>query len=278
MNPSWPPGDRHHAVSRRRLLEVAGVAGLVAFISGCGGRTAPEVVKQSTSSIRPNLAATTAPAPHATPSPTTDPAALPAPLSNSAPGVMLCREAWGARAARSGGTPQTPSQITIHHSAVTLGDNSKAPERIRADQRYHQDSQGWIDIAYHVGIDRNGNIYQLRNPETVGDTATSYDPAGHLLILCEGNFYEEDVTEELLAGVALACAWGARRFFIPPGMISGHRDFAATSCPGANLYASIASGEIRRRVEDLLAAGAGDLQLICGPAAAARVEAIEAGN
>jgi N-acetylmuramoyl-L-alanine amidase len=224
--------------------------------------------------MNPSLAATTGPQPSATASPTGDPV----PLSSAPPGVMLCREAWGARPARSGGTPQVPSHITIHHSAVVLGDNSKAPGRIREDQRYHQDSQGWIDIAYHVGVDRKGNIYQLRDPGIVGDTATSYDPAGHLLVFCEGNFDEEDVTEELLAGVAMACAWGAKRYFIPPETISGHRDFAATSCPGTNLYAHIASGEIGRRVEDLVATGAGDLQLICGPEAVAKVAAIEAGN
>lgn len=228
--------------------------------------------------MSPNLAATTAPEPSATASSTIDPSASPAPLTITAPGVMLCREAWGARPARSGGTPHIPSQITIHHSAVTLGANSNAPERIRGDQRYHQDSQGWIDIAYHIGVDRNGNIYELRDPEVVGDTATSYDPAGHLLILCEGNFDEEEVTEGLLAGVALACAWGVKRFFIAPEMIFAHRDFAETSCPGANLYAPIASREMRRRVEDLVSAGAGDLQRICGPDAAAKVHAIEAGN
>src|SRR6185369_6120609 len=99
-------------------------------------------------------------------------------------------------------------------------------------------SHGWIDIAYHLGVDLKGNIYQLRDPEIEGDTATSYDPAGHLLILCEGNFDEEPITDELLAGVALASAWGVKRYSIPPENISGHRDFAATSCPGANLYAS----------------------------------------
>lgn len=191
---------------------------------------------------------------------------------------MLCREAWGARAALPGGTPQVPSQITIHHSAVTLGDNRNAPERIRADQRYHQDSQGWIDIAYHIGIDLQGNIYQLRDPEIEGDTATSYDPAGHLLILCEGNFDQEEVTEQLIESVAVACAWGVNRYAISPDLIAGHRDFAATSCPGANLYTRITSGEVRRRVETLVASGAGNLQLICGPEAVAMVEAIEAGG
>ncbi|WP_457148245.1 peptidoglycan recognition protein family protein [Mycobacterium sp. URHB0021] len=168
--------------------------------------------------------------------------------------------------------------MTIHHTAVFLGDNSNAPGRIRADQRYHQDSQGWIDIAYHIGVDRNGNIYELRNPELVGDTATNYDPTGHFLVVCEGNFDEEDVTEELLNGVTLACAWAAQRFLISPDTLAGHRDFAATSCPGTNLYAHIASGEIKRRTEDLVASGAGSVQQACGPEAAARVAAIEAGN
>jgi hypothetical protein len=167
--------------------------------------------------------------------------------------------------------------MTIHHSAVVLGDNSNAPERFRQDQRYHQDSQGWVDIAYHVGVDRNGNIYELRNPEIVGDTATTYDPTGHFLVLCEGDFDKEEVTEELLNGTALACAWAAQRFSIPTATLAGHRDFASTSCPGANLYAYIASGELRRRVEDLVAPGLVDLQQICGAEADAIVADIQAG-
>ena len=71
---------------------------------------------------------------------------------------------------------------------------------------------------------------------------------------------------------------GRSALSISPDTLSGHRDFAATSCPGANLYAHIASGDIKRRIEDLEATGAGDLQRVCGPEAAARVAAIEAGN
>lgn len=273
MKQSWPSRDPRHSISRRRLLEVSALAGLSALSNACASQTGPEGANGPASTITPSLAATSNPQPSTTGGP-----AVPAPVSNALPSVMLCREAWGARPARPGGTPQTPSQITIHHSAVVLGDNRNAPERIRADQRYHQDSKKWIDIAYHIGVDRKGNIYQLRDPEIVGDTATSYMPDGHLLILCEGNFDEEDVTDELLAGVALASAWGLKRYSISPEMISGHRDFASTSCPGANLYASIQSGAITRRAEDLVGAGAGDLPLLCGPDAVARVAAIEAGD
>ena len=75
--------------------------------------------------------------------------------------------------------------MTLHHEAVALGENRNAPAHLRQDQRYHQDQKGWIDIAYHVAVDRNGNIYELRSTEIAGDTATDYDTTGHFLVLCE---------------------------------------------------------------------------------------------
>ena len=199
--PRDQPGDRPELVSRRRLLQLARTAGLAAAVSACS--TKPPAGPSSSPSSSPTA---TAASPAATPPP--EPMTSTAPTLSAAPAVMLCRDAWGARPARAGGTPHTLTRMTIHHTAVVLGDNRNAPGRIREDQRYHQDTQGWIDIAYHVGVDRKGNIYELRNPELVGDTATSYDPTGHFLVVCEGDFDQEDVTEELLNGTALACRLG----------------------------------------------------------------------
>jgi hypothetical protein len=168
--------------------------------------------------------------------------------------------------------------MTLHHEAVVLGDNRNAPGHLRQDQRYHQDQLGWIDIAYHVGVDRNGNIYELRSPKIAGDTATDYNTTGHFLVLCEGDFDQEVVPEAQIHGAALAFAWAAQNFGIATDTLAGHRDLAQTSCPGANLYAHLASGDLKRRIDGLLAAGSIDLQLFCGPDATARVAAIEAGN
>ena len=193
--------------------------------------------------------------------------------------AMLCRDAWGAAPPRGPGRPQVPSRLTIHHTEVVLGDNSNAPARLRQHQHYHQDTKGWIDIAYHLSVDRNGNIYQLRDPLLVGDTATSYDPTGHFLVVCEGNFDEEQVTEEQLDGAALAFAWAAEQFDIPTDTLTGHRDeFPDITCPGASLYAHVASGDLRRRVDDILAAGPVGLVETCGPEATATVAGIEAGG
>ena len=168
--------------------------------------------------------------------------------------------------------------MTLHHTAVVLGDNSLAPARLRQHQHYHQDQLGWIDIAYHVSVDRNGNIYELREPTLVGDTATTYDPTGHFLVLCEGDFDQEEVTEEQLQGAAVAFAWAAQHFQIGADTLGSHRDFADTACPGANLYAHVASGNLRQRIDNLLANGPVNLQKICGPEATDVVAKIEAGG
>ena len=168
--------------------------------------------------------------------------------------------------------------MTLHHEGEFLGNNSNAPGHLRQDQHYHQDQKGWIDIAYHVGVDRKGHIYELRRIEIAGDTATDYDTTGHFLVLCEGDFDQEVVSEEQLYGAALAFAWAAQTFHISTDTLVGHRDLASTSCPGANLYAHLSTGDLKRRIDELIAAGPVNLQHFCGPDAAATVAAIEAGN
>jgi N-acetylmuramoyl-L-alanine amidase len=270
--PDGPSGGPE--LSRRRLLHLAGTAGLaVATIAACSKMSAadpsPSPISSPTAppSPTPGAVASPAPAPVVTP-----------PTVNPPSNVVLCRDAWRALPPRPGGTPHTLNRMTIHHTAVVLGDNSNAPARLRQHQRYHQDSQGWIDIAYHMSVDRNGNIYQLRDPELVGDTATSYDPTGHFLVVCEGNFDEEEVTEEQLNGAALAFAWAAGQFNITTDTLAGHRDVSSDiTCPGASLYTHVTSSDLRSRVDAILAAGPVNLQSICGPEASAIVADIESG-
>ncbi|WP_231994579.1 N-acetylmuramoyl-L-alanine amidase [Mycobacterium sp. ACS4054] len=250
-----PARGRPAVVSRRQLLGLAGSVGAAAVV-GTHSRTAPTDVAAAARATS-----------------TAD-----ARLMSAGSALLLCRDAWGARPARSGGRRHTITRMTLHHEAVVLGDNRNAPSHLRQDQRYHQDDHGWIDIAYHVGVDRNGNIYELRSTELAGDTATDYDTTGHFLVLCEGDFDQESVPEAQLVGAARAFAWAAQTFRVATTTLAGHRDLASTSCPGANLYAHLSSGDLKRRIDELLAAGGVDLQRFCGPDAAARVAAIEAGN
>lgn len=262
-----PASGRPNSVSRRQLLSLAGSVGVASVVGACSGTTRREAVAAPETEAKPPPA----PSPAAT-------SATTAKLAGATSALLLCRDAWGARPARSGGKRQTITRMTLHHEAVVLGDNRNAPEHLRQDQRYHQDQHGWIDIAYHVGVDRNGNIYELRSTEFAGDTATDYDTTGHFLVLCEGDFDQEAVPEAQLQGAARAFAWAASTFRITSDTLAGHRDLAQTSCPGRNLYAHLTSGDLKRRIDDLLAAGGVDLQRFCGPDAAARVAAIEEGG
>lgn len=266
MNASSPAGSGDPAglVGRRGLLRLAGAAGLATVVAACSAGRAP-----ADDSAAPTQTSAPEVVPPITPSPARQPAVIPG---------QLCRDGWGAQPARPGGVPHTPARMTIHHTAVVLGDNRNIFERLRQHQRYHQDQLGWSDIAYHLGVDRHGNIYQMRDPQIKGDTQTNYDPAGHFLVVVEGDFDQETVTAAQLDSAARAFAWSAATFGISPETLAGHRDVAhGTACPGANLYTHVVSGELNRRIENHLATGPVDLPVICFPEAEGLVSAIQAG-
>ena len=97
-------------------------------------------------------------------------------------------------------------------------------------------SHGWPDLAYHFMVDRNGNIYEGRPIEAIGDTFTEYDPTGHLLACFEGHFDRQEPTKAQLSGMARLIAWAMQTYAVPASKVSGHRDWASTTCPGDNMY------------------------------------------
>src|SRR3954452_6423863 len=131
-------------ISRRGLLRLAATAGIaVTAAAACSTRTArPSSPPASSPALQPSSAPSTISNPPLTPVVSPSPSVIPA--SNA----MLCRDAWRAAAPRAGGTPHVPNFMTVHHTAVVLGDNANAPARLRQHQQYHQ-GKGWIDIAYH---------------------------------------------------------------------------------------------------------------------------------
>lgn len=255
-------GNGRH-LSRRHVIQAAAGLGVAATAAACS-KAATEQKDNADAPAAPNATPNTPPPPP-----------KPAPAS----GVLLCRDAWGARPARPGGRPHTITRMTIHHTAVVLGDNRNSPARLRQHQRYHQDDHGWIDIAYHMSVDRNGNIYELRDTRIAGDTATDYDTTGHFLVVCEGDFDQEQVSEAQLRGAALAFAWAAQTFKIASTTLASHQEVTpTTACPGANLEAHLISGDLKRRIDEMIATGAVDLRTVCGTEGAVVVAAIEAGR
>jgi hypothetical protein len=279
------------ALTRRDLLRFAGLA---AALAACGSRrpTADrfaEVDDTTTPERRPQRETPGAaeeppqpePEPAPGPEPEQDPDPAPEPAEEAAAPArveVLCRDAWGA-------APPTPTVeahvvagMMVHHTGVRLDDNRQAPERLRLHQRHHR-AQGWSDLAYHLGVDLDGNVYELRELTVPGETGTPYDPTGWLLVVAEGNFDEQVPTEAQLSSIAQVLAWGAATFGVDPAAVSTHRHHVPTTrCPGEALFEEIAAGRLARRVQRHLAAGGVELVSLCGGDAARRVARIEAGS
>jgi hypothetical protein len=124
---------------------------------------------------------------------------------------------------------------------------------VRGIQAFHLDSRGHDDIDYHFLVDRRGNVFEGRKVRFRGDTATEYDPSGHFLVCCLGDYEgvsgsPQEPTRRELRSVALLFSWASQRWDIPASRLGGHRDYAATTCPGDELYDVIRDGSLRRRI------------------------------
>ncbi len=265
-------------ISRRRFLTglgAVGTVGLATWLTRAGrapgsATPAPTVTAAPTTipvtTTQPPTTTTTAGTTTSAPQTTTTVAPI-------AAFTVICKEAWGALPIAGEFKQHTIDRITVHHTGVVLADNSAAPEQLRGHQEFHQ-SRGWPDIAYHYVIDAAGNIYEGRPVDAVGDTGTDYDPTGHFLVCCEGDFNQQPITPEQYRSLIEVLAWGAEAFGVDPATIQGHRDVAATSCPGDRLYALLADGSV---AADVAAAEPHELRLACGAEGEALVAAVETG-
>ena len=158
---------------------------------------------------------------------------------------IVSRRAWGAKEPLGEMKRQTPSHITVHHTATPQKRRVSLEEKMRNLQAFSQ-SEGalagggrrkpaWPDVPYHFYISVDGRIAEARDIQFVGDTNTDYDPTGHVLIVLEGNFEKERPSVQQLRALDDLSLWLAVSWKIPAAKIKAHRDYAATACPGKNL-------------------------------------------
>ncbi len=189
---------------------------------------------------------------------------------------VICRQAWGAAEASSGLQAHTVQRLTVHHTASSISRVADGPGNIRGHQRFHQTNRGWPDIAYHFLVDPAGNIYQGRDPEFRGDTATNYDPSGHFLVCLEGDYDRAGVNDAQIASLALVLAWGTATFGVGVDTLAGHRDYADTQCPGDSVYSLLTTGSLAQRIEAVLAEGEPTLVDVCGAEGDSLIAEVEA--
>lgn len=176
----------------------------------------------------------------------------------SAPAI-ISRAAWGADESLMTWPPEyrTARAMIMHHTVTDDGGIDPAAI-VRAIYWYHAVERGWGDIGYNYLIDHYGHVYQGRfgNPGVVGHHAGDPYNYGSVGISLIGNFEENPVPyamfESAIDFLAYQCGmWGidplGQTYLIDRWLptILGHRDVAATACPGIYFYSRLP--EVRSR-------------------------------
>lgn len=113
--------------------------------------------------------------------------------------------------------------IVLHHAAASVC----SPEDIH---EWHL-KRGWAGAGYHYFVRKDGIVYSLRPENTVGAHCQGYNSKS-IGICCEGNFEVEQMGEKQSAALIELVRYLKKKY--PNAKIVGHRDLAATNCPGKN--------------------------------------------
>lgn len=163
--------------------------------------------------------------------------------------TYLPRDAWGAKPPVLPMRSHDLTRLTIHHTGTMQLPDRSLVDKMRALQKFSQEDSplangsiklAWADVPYHLYVDINGEVAEGRDINYAGDTNTTYDPAGHLLVVVEGNFEKEEITPQQMKTLEVLVPALAKRYKIAADSLGGHKDFAQTSCPGNGLYAQLA--------------------------------------
>ena len=176
--------------------------------------------------------------------------AIEASTLSSLPSVVATSDSAGGAALRLR-VPQHITSITLHHegSARPLLPGDDVIAKLRGLQAWSARDRNWWDVPYHFLIDLDGHVYEGRDWHFMGETNTTYDPSGHLLISILGNYNLQEPTQSQLDAIAGVMAWAVKKFDVPLDSIRGHYNYAETDCPGRNLRKYLEDGTFRRMVE-----------------------------
>ncbi|WP_299823759.1 peptidoglycan recognition family protein [uncultured Pontibacter sp.] len=160
----------------------------------------------------------------------------------------LTRGEWGANAPVLPMRSHKLAYLTIHHTATKQLPDKSLTDKMKALQQFSQQEsklgdgrtkQPWADIPYHLYVDVHGQVAEGRDINYAGDSNTGYDPAGHLLVVVEGNFEEEEITAKQMETLRLLVPALAKKYKITADRLGTHKDYASTLCPGSKLYAQL---------------------------------------
>jgi hypothetical protein len=138
------------------------------------------------------------------------------------------------------------SRITVHHSAeyaglLRQGGIVESARAIQGIQRYHVETKGYGDIAYHFLVDPTGNVFEGRSLSWQGAHAGGTNNVKNIGICLLGDFDREAPTATSLAALERLVAGLRTRYGIASSGVYGHGELRTTECPGRHLRTWLAS-------------------------------------
>lgn len=150
--------------------------------------------------------------------------------------LIIPRRAWNA-IPPSGRYDRVPmarrTEVIVHHSA------GPADQSVRSIQRFHMDERGWNDIGYNFLIRTTGEIFEGRGWHAVGSHTLGHNTDGIGVCLIGRDQITDAAKNSLRSIYRVAVDMAGHAL-----QIRGHRDHAATACPGDRVYRWITSGAL----------------------------------
>ena len=145
---------------------------------------------------------------------------------------VVSRADWGAKPPKSRRAirEKEVTHFFLHHAAGTYKDG---PSAMRAIQKFHQDSRGWVDYAYNFGVWEDGTIYEGRGFGAQGGHTRGWNTKS--VAVCYMGDGGKPVSKPALDAI-LVVADAADAYFGKNLTRQGHRDVGSTACPGDVLY------------------------------------------
>ena len=150
-------------------------------------------------------------------------------------------------------------KIIVHHTGETnITNNRPSDEMMRAIYYYHTIVRGWGDIGYHYVIGKDGEIFEgKKGGDKVVGAHVYCNNIGTVGVSVMGNFQISTVSTKQINSLKTLLSKLTKKYNLKPNGTStfhgknipniiGHRDLAATACPGKNLYSLLA--QIRQDV------------------------------
>ena len=172
--------------------------------------------------------------------------------------VIYSRAQWGANESirDKGSLHYYEVHAGFVHHTVNANDYTpdEVPGILRSIYAYHTQSRGWSDIGYNFLVDKFGRIWEGRyggvDRPVVGAHTLNYNDYSFAMSAI-GNFETAQPPAAMLQAYGVLFAWKLSLHGVDAAStlqqvgstefqaINGHRDAAATACPGKYLYAQI---------------------------------------